>query len=86
MSAFRTHRQTSLKHITSPPRYAPPLCSLVVIQVPMEPGENWAAHGGVRKLVLRHLEEGVLGTIYLDLHRYGGRWLALPSRRHGGGF
>ena len=36
----------------------------------MEAGEDWAARGGVRKLVLRHPEEGVLGTIYLDLHRY----------------
>lgn len=40
-------------------------------QVPIEPGENWAGRsgGGVRKLVLRHEQEGVLGTIYLDLHR-----------------
>ena len=45
-------------------------------QVPIESGENWAAgeagaggDGGVRKLILRHDVEGVLGTIYLDLHR-----------------
>lgn len=42
----------------------------------MEAGENWAARGGeageggVQKLILRHDEEGVLGTVYLDLHRY----------------
>lgn len=40
----------------------------------MERGENWAVdaqggNGGVRKLLLRHEKEGVLGTIYLDLHR-----------------
>ncbi|CAN0027816.1 unnamed protein product, partial [Ectocarpus sp. 8 AP-2014] len=45
-------------------------------QVPIEPGENWAGRsgGGVRKLVLRHEQEGVLGTIYLDLHRREGKF------------
>lgn len=43
----------------------------------MDPGEDWAGGqgrrreggGGVRKLSLRHETEGVLGTVYLDLHR-----------------
>ncbi|CAN0292007.1 unnamed protein product [Ascophyllum nodosum] len=50
-------------------------------QVPIESGENWAAgeagaggDGGVRKLILRHDVEGVLGTIYLDLHRREGKF------------
>lgn len=56
-------------------------------QVPMSAGENWApgpstgaggsgrdAGGGVRKLVLRHSTEGVLGTVYLDLHRRDGKY------------
>ncbi|CAM9523281.1 unnamed protein product [Ectocarpus sp. 13 AM-2016] len=45
-------------------------------QVPIEPGENWAgtSGGGVRKLFLRHEQEGVLGTIYLDLHRREGKF------------
>eukprot|EP00904_Undaria_pinnatifida_P002944 jgi/Undpi1/12650/HiC_scaffold_6.g02318.m1 len=48
-------------------------------QVPIEQGENWAAgsegqEGGVRKLVLRHDEDGVLGTVYLDLHRREGKF------------
>ncbi|CAM9661404.1 unnamed protein product, partial [Laminaria digitata] len=48
-------------------------------QVPIEQGENWAADsktqgGGVRKLLLRHDEDGVLGTVYLDLHRREGKF------------
>ena len=46
-------------------------------QVPIKRGENWASgeaaagnDGGMRKLVLTHNVEGVLGTIYLDLHRF----------------
>lgn len=55
----------------------------LVAQVPMTAGEDWSTPGpntrvggsgrdgggGVRKLVLRHGTEGVLGTVYLDLHR-----------------
>ncbi|KAL3133543.1 hypothetical protein ABBQ38_007394 [Trebouxia sp. C0009 RCD-2024] len=48
------------------------LTAVTLQEVPMLPGESWAA--GVRKMVAVHEDDGDLGTIYLDLFARPGKF------------